>query len=192
MAVAANNTANVSVGKGVKGGYFFTAPAGTALPTDYTTALPETFVNVGYLSDEGITNSMDADSETFQDLNGDDVATSNSGITRTVGLQFIEVNERSLKEVYGQDNVTVTPGTGGASGTIAVQHNNTDMPHRVGVAELVLRDGRRWRRVYADMQVIEWDDMTYVSSELVMLPVTYTLNADGTGNYIYDYIEQPA
>ena len=35
-----NNVANVSSARGVKGGYIFTAPAGTALPNDYKTALP--------------------------------------------------------------------------------------------------------------------------------------------------------
>lgn len=188
----ANDTANVSVGKGVVGGYFFTADIGTALPTDYTTALAAAYKNVGYLSDEGITNSTDASVDDFNDLNGDKVASALSSKDRTVGLQFIEVNETSIKEVVGASNVTVTPGSGGASGTIAVVHNNSDMPHRVGVAEIVLRDGRRWRRVYADMQVTEWDDTTFVSSELVSFPVTYSLFPDSAGNYIYDYIELPA
>lgn len=179
----ANSTANVSVGKGVVGGYFFTAPAGTVLPTDYSTALADTFVNVGYLSDEGITSSMDADSDTFQDLNGDDIATASGSRTRTIGLTLVEVNATALKEIYGQDNVTVAEG-----GAITVTHNNAEMPHRVGVIEAVLRDGRRWRRVLADMQITEWDDTTIVSTELVTFPVTYTLNADSAGNYIYDYI----
>ena len=39
--VNANNVANVSSTKGVKGGYIFTAPANTPLPTDYKTQLPQ-------------------------------------------------------------------------------------------------------------------------------------------------------
>lgn len=42
-----NNVDNVSSAKGVKGGYIFTAPVGTALPTDYTTALPEAWKCLG-------------------------------------------------------------------------------------------------------------------------------------------------
>ena len=34
-----NNQANVSAGKGVKGGYIFSAPVGTALPTDIKSKL---------------------------------------------------------------------------------------------------------------------------------------------------------
>lgn len=182
--MAANNTANVSVGKGVVGGYFFTAPIGTALPTDYSTSLNGAFVNVGYLSDEGITYSQDADNSDFNDLNGDQIASSMSSKTRTLGLQFVEVNDTVMKEVFGQSNVTVD-----GSGNMSIKHNNDPMNHRSGVIEAVLRDGRRWRRVIPDMMVTEWDDTTIVSSELVMFPVTYTLYADATGNYVYDYIQ---
>ena len=183
--MATNNTANVSVGKGVVGGYFFTAPVGTTLPTNFGSTLDTTkWLNVGYLSDEGITASQDADNSDFNDLNGDMIASSMSSKTRTLGLQFVEVNEVSAKESFGQSNVTVD-----ASGNMTIVHNNDPMDHRSGVIEAVLRDGRRWRRVIPDMCVTEWDDMTIVSSELVMFPVTYTLYADATGNYIYDYIQ---
>lgn len=178
-----NDTANVSVGKGVVGGYMFTAPVGTPLPTDHTSALDAAFVNVGFLSDEGITASVDASTDTFNDLNGDQVAVAVSSRERTLGVQFIEVNEVSLKENFGQDNVAVD-----ASGNITVVHKNTDMEHRSLVMELVLRDGRPWRRVVPDAQVTEWDDTTIVSSELFMMPVTYSLAPDTTGAYVYDYI----
>ena len=182
--MAQNNTANVSVGKGVAGGYFYTAPIGTALPTDWSSPLVG-FNNCGFLTDEGITAATEADSETYKDMNGDDILTASSGRTRTIGLQFAEMNPDSLREVYGDDNVTV-----GANGTTTVHHNNTEMPHKSIVMELVLRDGRRWRRVIEDAQVTEWDDVTITSSELVALGVTYTISiASTTNDFITDYIE---
>lgn len=181
MAVNSNNTKNVSAGKGVVGGYIFSAPVGTALPTDYKTALNASFVNLGYVTDEGATFSVETDSNTFKDLNGDDIATSSGGKTRTLGVQFAEVKEESLKEVFGQTQVTV-----GNSGDITIAHDNADMPHRSIVMELVLRDGRKWRRVLPDAQVTEWGDLTVLYSDLVKFEVTYTLN--GT-NPVYDYIQ---
>ena len=53
-----NNVANVSSAKGVKGGYIFTAPVGTALPTDYTTALPEAWKCLGYISEDGYVETL--------------------------------------------------------------------------------------------------------------------------------------
>lgn len=182
-----NNTANVSVGKGVAGGYFFTAPVGTALPTDYSSGLDKAFANVGFLTDEGISHSTDSSTTTFQDMNGDDIATASSGRTRTLEVQFAEVNPVSLKEVVGQANVEVK------DGTITVHHNNADMPHRSIVEELVLRDGRRWRRVIPDAQVTDWDEQTMASGDLVDMPVTYTLfKGEGQDDFMYDFIQAEA
>lgn len=183
MATIANDTQNVSIGKGVVGGYLFSAPLNTALPTDYTTALNEAFVNLGYVTDEGATFSTDADSNTFKDLNGDDIATSSGGKTRTLAVQLAEVREDSLKEVFGASAVTVSE-----SGDITISHNNNDMPHRSLVLELVLRDGRKWRRVIPDAQVTEWGDTTILYSDLVTFDITYTLNGSTP---MYDYIQAP-
>lgn len=177
----ANNTSNVSVGKGVVGGYLFSAPAGTALPTDYSTALAATFVNLGYVTDDGATFSTDAESDTFKDLNGTDIATSNGGKTRTLNVQLAEVKADTLKEVFGQSAVTVAE-----SGDITITHNNDDMPHRVIVMELVLRNGRKWRRVLPDAQVTEWGDLTVLYSDLVTFDITFTLNGEQP---IIDYIQ---
>ena len=181
-----NNTANVSVGKGVEGGYMFTAPVGTVLPTDYATPLGEEWTNVGFLTDEGVTRSLDAQSDTYKDLNGDDIYTAISSRTRTLALQFAEVNTRSLAEVYGEQNVIEE------NDLIKVRHNNAEVPHRSIVLELVMRDGRRWRRVIEDAQVTDWSDETVVSSQLLVMGVTYTINkGNTTQDFIIDYM-QPA
>lgn len=177
-----NNTQNVSVGKGVVGGYIFSAPLGTTLPTDYTTNLNEAFVNLGYVTDDGATFSTDAESNTFKDINGDDIATSSGGRTRTLNVQLAEVKPDALKEVFGQGAVSVDEQTH----AITITHNNNDMPHRCVVLELVLRNGRRWRRVLPDAQVTEWGDLTVLYSDLVTFDITYTLNGE---NPIIDYIQ---
>lgn len=179
--MSVNNTKNVSAGKGVVGGYIYAAPYGTTLPTDYSTALDDAFVNLGYVTDEGATFATEADTNTFKDLNGDDIATSSGGRTRTLAVQFAEVKGETLKEVFGQDSVVV-----GTSGDIAITHTNADMPHRTVVLELLLRDGRKWRRVLPDAQITEWEDLTILYSDLVTFGVTFTLNG---ANPLYDYIQ---
>lgn len=177
----ANNTQNVSVGKGVVGGYLFAAPLGTTLPTDYSTALDAAFVNLGYVTDDGATFSTESNADTFKDINGTDIATSNGGRTRTLNVQLVEIKADTLKEVFGQGAVAVDD-----SGNITITHNNDDMPHRAVVFELVLRDGRRWRRVLPDAQVTEWGDLTVLYSDLVAFEITLNLNG---ANPIVDYIQ---
>ena len=57
MSSTPNNAQNVSVAKPKVGGAIFVAPLGTDLPTDATTALDAAFQNVGYISEDGLTNS---------------------------------------------------------------------------------------------------------------------------------------
>lgn len=54
-----NNAANVSAGKGVKGGYLFMAPVGTTLPTDAKSKLDPTFKTLGFVSEDGFVESVE-------------------------------------------------------------------------------------------------------------------------------------
>ena len=58
----ANNQENVSAGKGVKGGYIFSAPVDTPLPTDIKTKLDEAFCVLGFISEDGYVETIDEDS----------------------------------------------------------------------------------------------------------------------------------
>lgn len=183
--MAQNNTANVSITKGVIGGYCFVAPVGTPLPTDATTPLNAAFQNVGYLDDSGVVHSHSANNTNFADLNGDTIETASSEQERTMALRFAEMNEIALKEQYGDDNVTVD----GQTGLITFIGNNKKMPHKSVVLELVLKDERKWRRVFPDCAVTEWSDQTDVSTALAGGGVTYTKYADASGNFEYNYLE---
>ena len=66
-----NETKNVSSTKGVKGGYIFVAPPGTTLPTDIKTNLAEAFLNLGFISEDGYTESEETDANELKDMNGD-------------------------------------------------------------------------------------------------------------------------
>ena len=182
--MAANNKANVSVAKGVIGGYFYIAPIGTTLPTDYTTALNSAFENVGYISDEGVTHAKSSSTTDFTDMNADSIETAVNIDSRTVAATFVEMNEVALKARFGDSNVTVDSTTG----AISWKDTNGEMPHVSIVEELVLKGGRRWRRVIPDAKVTEWEDTTDVSTELAGGGLTYTKYVDSTGAYEYDYL----
>ena len=181
--MASNNTDNVSVTKGVVGGYCYIAPYGTSLPSAYNDALNVAFENVGYVSDAGVTHSKSASNTDFYDLNGDAVESASGEITRTANLKLIEVNAVALAEAYGASNVTES------ASLITYLDNNSAMQEKSMVLELVLKNGRRYRRVIPRCKVTEWGDQVDVSSDLAGFDLTYTKYADTSGNFEYGYIQ---
>lgn len=186
MAIAANDSANVSVGKGLKGGYLFSAPIGTALPTKPDTKaedLDEAFVNLGYVSEDGINNAIDQDAENYVDMNGDTIESASSTYTETMVFTLVEQKKDTLSEEYGHDNVT------DESGLITVKHNSNPKQRRSYVMLLVLKDGRRQTSVIPAGQVTEVGEKQYVSTDLVGRELTVTCYPDANGDCVLDYIE---
>ena len=183
-ATGTNTVANVSTTKGVSGGYVFSAANTITPPTDFSTALAADYICLGFISEDGISETIETDSTTFSDLNGDTVYTSTSSRTETIKLTLIEVGEAALKEIYGQSQVTKD-----GSGNLTVQHKGHEADERVYVFELVLRDGRNWRQVVPKGQVTEVGDLSLAAGELAGREITITCNVDSSGVSVYDYIE---
>ena len=49
---------NVGIGKGNPNGYAWVAPKGTKLPVDAKEAIPDGFVSLGYVNDEGVVKQL--------------------------------------------------------------------------------------------------------------------------------------
>ena len=184
MASTPNNTANVSYGKFKSGGYFFLAPYGTDLPTDNTTALGAAFLNMGFLGDDGVSFSDSSSTENGFDANGDTIATTQGEIEKTFTLTFREIKKDNLAVLYGESNVT------DATGTITVHDKGPNSGTYSGVLEILLKDGRKWRRVIPQCNPGELGDMTINYNELVGREITMTALKDATtGDYYTDYID---
>ena len=179
----ANTTANVSAAKGVKGGYIFSAPVGTELPTDIETNLNEAFKVLGFISEDGYVESIEEDSNDLVDMNGDLMDSSNSGRVESAEVTLAEIKAETLKRQYGAENVT------DADGVITVKHNSNSHGSFSYVLELLLKDGRRWRKVVPVGQSSELGELTIASTELCQRPLTIKYLTDEQGNTCYDYIE---
>ena len=105
----ANNSNNVSAGKGVKGGYIFSAPVGTTLPDKVIknkSELDKAFKCLGFISEDGYVESVSEDSNDTVDMNGDLMDSSNSNRVESAQLTFAEIKAETLKRQYGDGNVT--------------------------------------------------------------------------------------
>lgn len=178
-----NNQANVSAGKGVKGGYIFSAPVGTTLPTDIETSLDPAFKCLGFISEDGYVESVSEDSNDLVDMNGELMDSTNSNRVESAQVTFAEIKAETLKRQYGDSNVT------DENGIITVKHNGDSHPTFAYVLELVLKNNRRWRKVVPNGQSSELDDLTIASSELCQRALTIKYLTDSDGNTCYDYYE---
>ena len=102
-----HNSALVTAAKPQKGGAFFAAPLGTALPADATTALDAAFVKLGYLSEDGFENPIETESSDVKGFGGDVVLTQQTGYKETFKTKLLQALDPDvLREVFGQENVT--------------------------------------------------------------------------------------
>ena len=104
---------NVSAATPGVSGAIYRAPTGTALPSDAVTALGGSYVELGYISEDGLVNTNSPETENIKDWGGTDVLNVLTEKTDEFQCTLIEVlNEDVLKAVYGASNVTGTLATG--------------------------------------------------------------------------------
>ena len=178
----ANTVSNVAVGKPAINGAIWVAPLGTSLPTNATASL-SSFTCLGYVSEDGVTNSFDIDTTEIKAWGGDTVYSGTNGKTVTWQGTLIEIlNPDVLKAVFGSGNVTGTLASG-----ITLTVNNAEPEECSVVIDMVLR-GALKRVVLPVAKVTDVGDITYTDDEVVGYEVTFNCMPDSTGNTQYEYI----
>ena len=188
MTATTNNSSNVSVGKPKATGAVFFAPKGTAVPTDATTELSDAFKGVGYVSEDGVTNEVETDTEEIKAWGGDVVATPQTSYSEKFTLTLIETSANTLKVVYGDDKVTVDESTG----VITINHNSAEKTEMVMVIEVVMNDDRIKRIVVPKCKLIEMGEITYKDDEAIGYECTFQALPDTNGNSSTEYIATTA
>lgn len=178
---------NVTTAKPKIDGAIYSAPKGTTLPTDAKTALEAAFKPLGYVSEDGLSNSNSPSSDPIKAWGGDTVATVQTEKEDSFSYTLIEaLNINVLKEVYGDDNVTGTLETG-----ITVKANSKELLEHPVVIDMTLRDGVFKRIVIPYGKVSELGDISYTDSDAVGFELTLSALPDTTGNTHYDYTIDP-
>ena len=182
-----NTATNVSVGKPKAAGAIYKAPIGTTLPTDATTSLAGGYVCLGYLSEDGLTNSNSPESENIKAWGGDVVLTlMNDKEDKFTGTFIEALNVDVLKAVYGASNVTGALNTG-----LTVKANNTQPEAAIWVVDMILRGNAVKRIVIPNGTISEVGDIVYADNDVIGYETTITAAADSSGNTHYEYIKGP-
>ena len=177
---------NVTSAKPKIGGAIFSAPLGTALPTDATSKLNVAFKPLGYVSEDGLVNENTASTENLKAWGGDIVDTVQTEKTDTFTYTLIEsLNVDVLKEIYGADNVSGDVATG-----ITIKANSKELTQHCVVFEMILKGGVLKRIVIPNGKVTEVGEISYTDSDMVGYEPTLNAFPDSDGNTHYEYIKK--
>ena len=180
-----STVSNVTAAKPKTGGAVYIADTTATLPTDASTAIDTTvFTCLGYISEDGITNSASQETETIKAWGGDETLVINNGREDTLSFTLIEgLNVDVLAYAYGEDNVS-----GNLTDGIVININNDDIPDKAMVIDMVMRNGVLKRICLPQTSITELGEVSYADASAVSYAVTIKAMPDDAGNKQYEYI----
>lgn len=180
----AQTVANVTAGTPKVTGAVSVAPYGTTLPTDATSQLDESFKSLGYISEDGLTNTNSPETDTKKAWGGATVYVTQTSKDDEFSFTLIEaLNTDVLKSVYGENNVT-----GDTTSGIHIKATTEQLPAMSYVIDMVLRDNILKRIVISRANITEIGEISYTDDELVGYEMTLSALPDSQGVTHEEYI----
>ena len=167
-----NDKGNITIGRPKIGGAIYWAPLGTTLPTDATTSLSEAFVNLGYVTEDGVNIPTSESINEVKAWGPETVMIAQDDFSVTVGFNLLETIRPAVQQfVRGVENVDIDDDTVVKSAVTGEQ-----LPRGVVVIETIQNNAstpREHRIVFGDCQVVDRSgDENYNNSD----PVTFPIN----------------
>lgn len=154
-------------------GEMYVAPVGTAAPTTSVSALNASFIGLGYVSEDGVTESYD---DTIEDL----VAWQNATVVRSVTTESKATLQLTLIETKGE--VLELYHKGSAVAVVSAGQWKIDV--EAGQADprafvIDVLDGTKHIRIYvANGEVTERGEIVYANGEAIGYDITITCYPD--------------
>lgn len=179
-----STAANVTAAKPKVGGGVSVAPKGSTAPTDASTDLDNAFKALGFISEDGLTNTNSPSATDVKAWGGDIVMSLLTERPDKFKFKLIEnLNTEVLKTVYGSSNVD-------ASGsTIKITAKVEDLPLNAWVFDTVLNDSTIKRIYVPQAKITSVGDVVYKDDEAIGYELEITAYPDATGATHYEFIE---
>lgn len=183
MANTKQNSDNIQVVRPKVAGSVFVADSGTTLPTSVDAGTPDGFDSLGWLSEDGITMSIDKETTDLKGFGGDTVLTLQESHTVTFTLKPTELNGYVLERQFGAGSVTHVDGK-----VSKFQINADDTDEFAMIIDLRGRMGQLVRLVVPRAKVTALGETSIKHNEPFASEWTVTAYSDDSGNKVYGYI----
>lgn len=163
------------------------------IPGDATEPLKEALnaIAAGYIGNDGVTKTVDRQTEKIKGWNGDTIVVLTSEHTVTLKLTFMEAaNAALLKAVYGTENVTISKA--GGMEKIKLVENADALPHNSYTFEIKGAEDAKIRVFAPDAQVTSVGDVTFVKNDVIKYEVELECFADEDNVKLYQFIDRKA
>lgn len=177
---------NVSVGKPNVSGAIFRAPLGTTLPKNVSEKLADAFKDMGYVSEDGTTNTNSPSSSNIKAWGGAIVYSYQEEKPDEWKFKLIETLNPDVSEmVYGSGNVS-----GNLDEGMEIRANASEGEEACYIIDMLLRGNVMKRVVIPDGKVKEVGDITYVDNDVIGYDITLSALPDESQNTHYEYVQR--
>ena len=177
-----NDSTMVSLGKFKVGGYATGHPRHHTA-TDSATALPSAYKLLGYLSEDGLTNTTDTDTTEIKDANGTTVMKIITSYAESYQFALLEVlRAESAKLRYNSDAVT------GTDKSMTIKHQMPSDEDFVLVFEIAMSGDVKDRLVIGNATRAEFGDRQVHAGDPQVYDITVSANDMGSGVTAIEYV----
>lgn len=144
-----------------------------------------TLAAAGFISEDGVTKTVDRSTEKIKDWNGDTMVIVQSDHSVTLQTTFCEAaNADVLKMIFGDENVVI------AGDSITTVDTADELPHRSILIDIRGSATSKIRLFAPDAQVTEVGEVQFVRSNVIQYQVTMELFGDDLGKKLIQFIEK--
>lgn len=182
------NASNIKFARPKASGVFYSAATTATAPTTASSTLGVGFTELGYVSEDGLVETIDHETTELKDMGGDVVAIWDDTHSVSYKLTPMEFTAAVLEEILGSANVTLDNDSALQSAIL-----NSDMlPNRMFVFDMRLSDTSLMRIVVPNGKITAIGDMTYKKGQPMMREITIVALPDSSGNKAYEYFAAAA
>lgn len=168
-------------------GGLYVAPFGTDLPDDVDAPLDEAFKNLGFISADGVSITIDSATNPIEVWGGDEIGSLRDTYSIEYSMQLYQVLSPEVNAaLFGEDNVSTEDATSTLGARMRVLLNSK-LPPRMSLVIDSFYENKAIRHVAQIAQLSDLGDITLVHNEALRLEPTWRVLRGTDGNHVIQY-----